>query len=153
VAVATAVALPMALGADEPGGALVGTAAAVLLLAAAVVFARWWPVPLALVNFGLLYALSDTGLPAPLVGGALLLAAELASWSIDERIRIRTEPGVLAARARAIGWVVAAGTAASAVVLAVAEIGASRSTLFTLVGALAAVGCLRLLARQPVDAV
>ena len=145
---AAAAALPLALGAEDRAGGLAAGGVCVLLLALAALTARHWLITASLAGFLALYALSDTGFPAPLAGGLLLLAAELVAASIDERIPVRAEAGVRAARLRTIGWVAALGTAAGALVLAVEGLGASRSTPLTLAGAAAVVACLALLARQ-----
>jgi hypothetical protein len=70
----------------------------------------------------------------------LLLCGELAAWSLDERVRVDAEPGVLARRATAIGALVGAGLVASAAVVAVAAAPAGNGLSWTAIGAAAAVG-------------
>jgi hypothetical protein len=76
----------------------------------------------------------------PLVAVALLLCGELAAWSLDERVPIAAEPGVLARRATAIGALAGAGLVASAAVVAIAAAPAGNGLGWTAIGAAAAVG-------------
>src|SRR5207253_3693320 len=77
-----------------------------------------WPVLL----IGVAYAIPlfvrggaiDEG--APLVAAGLLLSAELAAWSFDERWTMRVERAVHVARGTAVGLLVLGGLAASALV-------------------------------------
>src|SRR5207302_4772011 len=55
---------------------------------------------------------------APLVAVGLLACAELATWSLDERHPVAAEPAVVWARVRALAALLAAGFAASALVVA-----------------------------------
>ena len=57
---------------------------------------------------------------APLVAVGLLLCGELASWSLEERIPVAAEPGVVRARVVAVSALCGAGLAASALVIAAA---------------------------------
>ena len=84
---------------------------------------------------------------APLVGAALLLCAELATWSLEERPPVPADVGLVLARARAIGVLVLAGLGVSALVLAVAAGPAGSGVAWTVVGALSAVVAVGLVAR------
>ena len=127
---------------------LAGAAAAIVLVSAAVATRRTAPIPLALLLLGVMYALpdGDRAVPAPVYGGALLLTAELAYWSLDEHLLQRVEPGLLARRLVAILAVVAAAILAGAVVLAASDAGVARSAAVTAAGAAAVVACAALLA-------
>jgi hypothetical protein len=100
--------------------ALVGVVALVVLVALlAAGWARLVPAPLLLV--GALYAAELVADDAPLdaaapaVAGGLLVAAELAYWSLDERERVRGEGG---ASLRHVAFTAALGVTASIVAAA-----------------------------------
>ncbi len=76
---------------------------------------------------------------APLVAVGLLLCGELASWSLEERIPVAAEPGVVRARVVAVSALCGAGLVASALVIAAAAAPTLRGLTFTAAGALAAV--------------
>ena len=97
---------------------------------------------------GAVYAIphGDPAIPAPIYGSGLLLTAELAYWSLDERVRGRVRTGVSAPRMLAILAVAGAAIPASALVLAAAETDVARSPALTAAGAAAIVACLGLLA-------
>jgi hypothetical protein len=76
---------------------------------------------------------------APLVAVGLLLCGELASWSLEERIHVVAEPGVVRARFVAVASLCAGALAASALVVAVAGAPTVRGLAPTAVGAVAAV--------------
>jgi hypothetical protein len=76
----------------------------------------------------------------PLVAVGLLLCGELAAWSLDERVRVTAEPGVLARRAGAIGVLAGAGLIAASAVVAIAAAPAGDGLAWTAIGAAAAVG-------------
>jgi hypothetical protein len=77
---------------------------------------------------------------APLVGAALLLCAELAAWSLDERWTIRAERGVLATRLAGVAALCTAGLVTSSLVVALATSSVGGGLLWTVLGAAAAVG-------------
>ena len=84
--------------------------------------------------------------------GALLLIAELAYWSLDERAAGRVEPGTATPRLLGILAVVATGVAAAALVLLASESDVARSPARTAAGVgaiLACVAVLGALARSP----
>jgi hypothetical protein len=83
---------------------------------------------------------------APLVGAALLLSAELATWSLDARLRVAFEPALRLQRARAVGLLVFAGVAVSSLVLVVAATSIGGGLAWTMLGSAAAVGAIALAA-------
>jgi hypothetical protein len=105
-------------------------------------------IPFALLLLGAIYVIpdDDRAIAAPIYGGCLLLSAELAYWSLDERVRGRVHPGVAARRLLAILAVTAAAIPAGALVLLAAEADLARSPALTAAGAAAIVACLGLLA-------
>jgi hypothetical protein len=132
-------------------------AVACLALLAAVVIG--WPglVPVAVAIVGGLYAaqlaIDNAPLDAatPAVAVLLLLAAELAYWSLDERVPLRGDPGD---SLRRLAFVVLLGIATavvSAVLLALVDAVRAESLATDLLGAAAAVAVLAtvlVLARQ-----
>ena len=76
---------------------------------------------------------------APLVGIALLLCAELATWSLDERWAIAAERPVVLARATALAVLALAGLGVGALVLALATAPIGGGLAWTVLGAAAAV--------------
>ena len=124
-----------------------GAAAAILIMALAVSAGRSTPIPFALVILGAIYAVpdGDRAVPAPIYGSVLLLAAELAYWSLDERVVGRVLAGAVAPRLLAILAVSAAAIPASALVLAAADADVARSPALTAAGAAAVVACVGLL--------
>jgi len=99
------------------------------------------PASLALV--GIAYAIEilargsgvDDG--APLVGVALLLCAELATWSLDERWTIKAESAVVLARGTALAALALTGLGVGALVLALAAAPVGGGLVWTVLGAAA----------------
>jgi hypothetical protein len=122
-------------------------AAAPLLLSLALLTGRSAPVTVTLLLLGAIYVVpeGDRTAPAPIYAGVLLLIAELAFWSLDERLPARVEPGTATPRLLAILAVVATGVAAGALVLAAAESDVARSPARTAVGVAAVLACIALL--------
>ena len=87
----------------------------------------------------------DRAIPAPIYGGALLLIAELAYWSLDERAPGRIEPGTATPRLLGILAVVATGVAAAALVLLASESDVARSPARTAAGVGAILACVAVL--------
>jgi hypothetical protein len=87
----------------------------------------------------------DRGVAPPIYGSGLLLTAELAYWSLDERVRERMRAGVVGPRLLAILAVATAALPASALVLIAAEAEVARSPGITAAGAAAIVACVGLL--------
>jgi hypothetical protein len=127
---------------------LAGAALAILLLLVALTAGRTAPIPFALLLLGAIYAIpdGDRAIAAPIYGGGLLLTAELAYWSLDERVRRRVQAGVATPRLLAILAVAAAAIPSGALVLIAAEANVSRSPVLTAAGAAAIVACIGLLA-------
>ena len=154
-------ALAGALGASavvESGGdvaVLVGALLAVLLLCLALAAGRSVPIAFAVMALGAIFVLPDGpgGIGLPFYAAGLLLMAELAWWSLDERGSGSVPADVLVTRLLAILGTAAAVIPASALVLAAADAEVSRSPALTAVGAAAIVACAALLLalarRQP----
>jgi hypothetical protein len=133
---------------DAPGVAVsAGAGAATLLVALAVSAGRSTPIPFGLVILGAIHAVpdGDRAVPAPIYGSVLLLAAELAYWSLDERVVGRVRPGAATPRLLGILAVGAAAIPASALVLVAADADVPRSPAVTAAGAVAVVACIGLL--------
>ncbi len=119
--------LVLARGLEE----LLGSA--LLLLAAAYVL-------------GLLVGHHSLDEAAPLVGAALLLCAELTTWSLELRFRVALEPALRLQRLRAVGLLVFAGLAAASLVLVVAATSVGGGLAWAVLGSAAAVGAIALAA-------
>lgn len=76
---------------------------------------------------------------APLVGVALLLCAELATWSLDERWTIKAERAVVLARGTALAVLALTGLGVGALVLALAAAPVGGGLVWTVLGAAATV--------------
>ena len=126
---------------------LAGAAGAILLLSLAIAAARSAPIPFAVLLLGAIYTIpeGDRAIAAPIYASALLLVAELAYWSLDERVRQWVQVGAFTPRLVAILAVGAAAAPASALVLVAAEADVARSPALTAAGAAAAVACVGLL--------
>jgi hypothetical protein len=88
---------------------------------------------------------------APLVAAGLLLCAELAAWSVDERFAIRAVRTVTLARASALAALVLGSLVVATLVVALSLVPAS-GLAWTVLGAAASVGVVWLavrLARPP----
>lgn len=131
--------------------------AAFLVLVAAIVLCRAALVPLAAALVGGLYgaelAIDDAPLDvaAPAVAAGLLLAVELAYWSIEERHRWMGAPGDRLRHAAFVALVAAGAFLVSAALLAVVDAVRATSLALDLLGATAAAAVLvaiLVLARQ-----
>jgi hypothetical protein len=127
-------------------------AAAVLLLGLGLVLR--WPstIPWSVILVAAGYLVSVDGHPvvdgwAALVGVALLVSAELASWSIEHDRRIRSESGLVARRAAMIGALAAAALLVNFILLAAAAVSASEGVLLAAVGVAAAVAAVSVVLR------
>jgi hypothetical protein len=87
----------------------------------------------------------DRAIPTPIYAGALLLIAELAFWSLDERESGRVEPRTGTPRLRGILVVVATGVTAGALVLLASHADTERSTEGTAAGVVAILACVAVL--------
>jgi len=125
----------------------VATVGLVVLLAAVV---RGWPplIPIAIALVGAGYAaelaVDDAALDlaAPAVAVGLFLAAELAYWSLDERIRTAGDPGQSLRRSALVALGATAIFVVSSVLLVLADEIRARGLALDLIGAVAAVGVL-----------
>lgn len=77
---------------------------------------------------------------APLVAVLLLLSAELAAWSVDERLEIRPESQLVWRRGAAVTTLALAGLAAAVLVVALSAVPSSHGLAWTVLGSAAAVG-------------
>jgi hypothetical protein len=76
---------------------------------------------------------------AAIVGAALLLAAELAFWSVDHDARIHEDRALVVRQSLVLGGLVAASALIGFVLVGAASISASTGLLLTAVGVAAAV--------------
>jgi hypothetical protein len=84
---------------------------------------------------------------AAVVGVLLLLAAELASWSIEHDARIRTEPALAIRRAATLAALCFAALLVNVMLLGAAGVAASAGVLLAAVGVAAAVTAVALVLR------
>jgi hypothetical protein len=84
---------------------------------------------------------------AAVVGGTLLLAAELAAWSIDHDRRVRWERRLVARHAATIAVLVAVSLLVGFILVATAAISTGAGLLLTAVGVAAAVAAVGTIAR------
>lgn len=88
---------------------------------------------------------------APLVGGALLLCSELATWSLEERHSVAASRALRLARVRAVGLLVFAGIGVGTLVLVASNTSVGGGLLWTVLGAGAAVFAVAIVARFAVS--
>ncbi len=123
-------------------------ALALLALVAALVLGWSVLIPLALGLLGAAYAthlgLDDPSLDAtaPLFGAGLLLTAELAYWSLEERARVVSEPGEPLRRLGLLLVLAIVALGAGAGLLAVADLARAGGLALDLLGAAAAAAAL-----------
>jgi hypothetical protein len=84
---------------------------------------------------------------AAVVGVLLLLAAELASWSIEHSVLVKTEPGLVARRAGTLAALVAVALFVNLLLLAAATVSASAGVLLAAVGVAASVAAVAVVLR------
>lgn len=156
-----AIALAVGLGAlsatdahSAAGLAWVGTAVAVVVLAAALVVASsaGIAVSLAVLAALLLLRQQDRLVVAPLYGACLLLVGELAQRSLELRGQDHIGPGVIGSRLAAMVAVAALGACGGAAAVIAVTAAPGRSVGFTALGTvalLAAVSAIVVLARRP----
>jgi hypothetical protein len=82
----------------------------------------------------------------PLYGGALLLTAELAWWSVERRVPAWAEPGTALRRLATVGTACAGGSALSALVVLAAGAPLEGGVALELVGVVAASAALAVVA-------
>ncbi len=122
--------------------------AALLVLLAALV--NSWPalVPVSLVLLGGVYgmqlAVDDAPLDAAvvLVAAGLVVTAELAYWSLEERERVKTEPGEAFRRLALVAVLGLGALAVAALPLALVDVVRARGLAVDILGALAATAVL-----------
>ncbi len=142
-------AVPLARG-DETFQEVDVRVAAIAFVALVAAVVRGWPVlvPVAVTLVGGAYAaelaLDDAplDLAAPAIAVGVLLAAELAYWSLDERLPSAGEAGMGLRRAALLAAGGLAVFVIASLLLAVLDEITARGLAFDLVGALAAVGVL-----------
>ena len=136
-----------ALAAATTAESLAVATAAPLVRSLALLAGRAAPVSVALLLLGAIYVVPDgeRAIPAPIYGGALLLIAELAFWSLDERLPGRVEPGTATPRLLAILLVVVTSVAAGALVLLASGSDVARSPARTAAGVGAILACIAVL--------
>jgi hypothetical protein len=84
---------------------------------------------------------------AAVVGGTLLLAAELASWSIEHDERIRAERALTLRRSAVVGGLVTASALVGFVLVGAAALSTSAGLLLSVVGMAAALGSVWVIVR------
>ena len=84
---------------------------------------------------------------AAVFGVALLLASELATWSIEHDARIRTEPALLARRIATLAGLAGVAMLVNFLLLGTAAVSASAGVLLAAVGVAAAVGAVAVVLR------
>jgi hypothetical protein len=132
------------------GGAL--AAAGAVALAAAIVLRLPLAVPWAVLFAGSGYVVAhihDSVVDgwAAVIGAALLLAAELAAWSIASDRRIREERAVVLAQSLAVAALVATAGVLSFVLVGAAAVSAAAGLLLTGIGVAAAVAAVAVILR------
>lgn len=133
------------------GNAALGATAAALVVAG-LVFGVALAIPVAVALLGAAYValLGFEGdaldLRAPLVAAALLTVAELGYWSLELRGAVADEPGAYLRRLALLAAELAGVTTAGVVLLAVVEGVETGGPAIDVLGAVAAIGALALLA-------
>jgi hypothetical protein len=113
---------------------------------------RSWAVPWAVVVLGAAYAASlflpERGVDreAPLFAAAFVLLAELSYWTLELRAPISPEPGMLERRAAVIAAIALGGLVLASVALAATAVPVGGGVLGDLLGVVAAIGALGLVA-------
>jgi hypothetical protein len=137
-------ALPLARGDDAFRTVGVRVAAAAFLALVAAIVLGWSAlVPLAAALAGGLYgvelAIADAPLDvaAPAIAAALLLSAELAYWSLEERVRWHGEPGEGLRRVALVALLAVSALLVAAVLLALVDAVRARGLALDLLGAAA----------------
>jgi hypothetical protein len=143
-ALAAAGSYATAAGGSLAGVALAGTIISLGLMSLGLVLR--WPntIPWALVIAAAGYVVTRSGDSlvdgwASLVGILLLLAAELATWSIEHDARIRTEPALVVRRSATIAGLCVAALLVNFILLAAAAVASSAGVLIAAAGVAAAV--------------
>jgi hypothetical protein len=142
-------AVPLARGEGQFEQADVRVAAVAFVALVAAIVRGWaWLVPASIALVGGSYAAelaiddAPLDLAAPLVAVGLLLAAELAYWSLDERTRTTGDVGQGLRRAALVGFGAAAALVLGSALLALVDEVRARGLALDLVGVLAALAVL-----------
>ncbi len=85
---------------------------------------------------------------AAIVGAVLLLAAELASWSIEHDTRIHTEPRLVTRRAATVALLVTGALLVNFLLLGAAAVSASAGLVLAVAGVAAAVAAVAIVLRM-----
>ena len=123
-------------------------ALALLALVAGLVLAQPVLVPVSLLLLGALYAaqLVEEDAPldaaAPLFGAGLLLTAELAYWSLEERDRVRGERGEAFRRVAIVAGLTGVSLLVTAALLVLVDLVRAGGLIFNVAGAAAAASVL-----------
>jgi hypothetical protein len=123
-------------------------AVALVSLVAALVLGWSSLIPVSLVLLGAAYATrlavddAPVDTKAPLFAAGLFLAAELAYWSLDERIAAKADAGEDLRRAAVVAALGLGALAAAGAVLAAADVAQARGLAVDVLGALAATAAL-----------
>jgi hypothetical protein len=160
MACATALAALALVGAGDTAVAVGVRLAAVSLVSLVAALVRGWSsfIPVSLVFLGAAYAIhlgvdnASLDVKAPLFGAGLFLTAELAYWSLEERDRIRGEPGDALRRLGVVAILVLVALGSGGVLLAAADLTRTRGLAIDLIGAAAAAAALFvvvMIARRP----
>jgi hypothetical protein len=125
---------------------------ALVLLALALVLRLGRAVPWVVLAAGAAYLTGRAGNTvvdgkAALVGAALLLAAELATWSIEHDARIAAERSLTIRRAARLGGLVGAAVLVNVILLGAAGVSAESDVLLAAVGVAASVSAIALIVR------
>ena len=101
-----------------------------------------WPVACLGTAYGIALVVQgrSTDGSAPLVAVGLFLCAELAAWSVDERLAIPAERAVVARRATALGALAFVSLAVAALAVALASAPVGSGLAWATLGAASAVG-------------
>jgi hypothetical protein len=133
------------------GIAALTAAPGIVALALALVSGWPAPIPWAVVALGASYAVSLHGQQAidgraPVVGGLLILLAELAYWSLERRTPVGDEAGLHLRRAVSVLATTLGSTAVAAALLAVTSVPLGGSVTWDAFGLAAAAGAVAVLA-------
>jgi hypothetical protein len=142
----------VAAGGKLQGLSVAASVVSLVLLGAGLVLR--WPslIPWAVLTSGAAYLITREGHDlvdgwAGVVGVALLLAAELASWSMEHDRRIRAERSLVVRRVVTLATLAAAALLVNFVLLAAAAVTASSGVLLAAVGVAAAVAAVAVVLR------
>jgi hypothetical protein len=133
--------------------AIAAAAAGPGLVALALALVSRWPAPIpwAVVSLGASYAVSLHGRHAidgraPVIGGLLVLVAELAYWSLERRTPVGDEAGLQLRRAVSVLATTLGSIAVAAALLTVTSVPLGGSVTWEAFGVAAAAGAVALLA-------